>query len=124
MDGPWAWFTTQELDKQWGDDHSDSPYEYNAGPPYRYNETGQQTWKLFKIAWEGPFQLPLYPGGPHGLGWSVQQINRKDVPWLTSTRWDCKDIYAGVSVDEFTLLIEEAGGVVYLPIRSEYDGTY
>ena len=32
--GPWAYFTTQPLKKQWGDDWDDAPYEHNAGEPY------------------------------------------------------------------------------------------
>lgn len=34
IDGCWAYFTTQDLDKQWGDDWDDVPYEHNAGDPY------------------------------------------------------------------------------------------
>lgn len=34
VDRPWAYFTTQSLSEQWGDDWNDAPYEYNAGPPY------------------------------------------------------------------------------------------
>ena len=29
-----AYFTTQDLEKQWGDDWDDAPYEHNAGTPY------------------------------------------------------------------------------------------
>lgn len=34
VDEPWAYFTTQKLEDQWGDDWEDSPYEHNAGKPY------------------------------------------------------------------------------------------
>lgn len=34
VEGDWAYFTTQPLDKQWGDDWDDAPYEHNAGEPY------------------------------------------------------------------------------------------
>ena len=34
IDNCWAYFTTQPLDKQWGDDWDDAPYEHNAGEPY------------------------------------------------------------------------------------------
>lgn len=34
VEGNRAWFTTQSLDKQWGDDWNDAPYEHNAGRPY------------------------------------------------------------------------------------------
>ena len=34
VEGNIAYFTTQDLDKQWGDDWDDAPYEHNAGLPY------------------------------------------------------------------------------------------
>lgn len=34
VEGAWAYFTTQALDEQWGDDWDDAPYESNAGHPY------------------------------------------------------------------------------------------
>ncbi len=34
VEGSWAYFTTQELKNQWGDDWNDTPYEHNAGDPY------------------------------------------------------------------------------------------
>lgn len=34
IDGPWAYFTTQPVAEQWGDDWDDAPYEHNAGDPY------------------------------------------------------------------------------------------
>ena len=43
VDEPWAYFTTQDLDKQWGDDWNDAPYEHNAGTPYEpcwHNDPG------------------------------------------------------------------------------------
>ena len=33
---PWAWFTTCQLDRQWGDDWNDAPYDCNAGYPYAW----------------------------------------------------------------------------------------
>lgn len=33
-DSKGAYFTTQPLEEQWGDDWNDAPYEHNAGPPY------------------------------------------------------------------------------------------
>jgi hypothetical protein len=31
---PWAFFTLQPLDRQWGDGWERAPYERHAGPPY------------------------------------------------------------------------------------------
>lgn len=33
VDGGKAYFTTQKLEDQWGDDWDDAPYEHNAGIP-------------------------------------------------------------------------------------------
>ena len=44
VEGNWAYFTTKDLDKQWGDDWDDAPYEHNAGTPYGpcwHNEPSQ-----------------------------------------------------------------------------------
>lgn len=52
---PWAYFTTQKLEDQWGDDWDDAPYEHNAGEPYgpcwhnhpsaRFDPNGKRGWK-------------------------------------------------------------------------------
>ena len=34
VDKPWAYFTTQKLEDQWGDDWEDIPYQHNAEEPY------------------------------------------------------------------------------------------
>lgn len=36
--GGTAYFTTNDLDRQWGDDWNDAPYEHNAGSPYEWLE--------------------------------------------------------------------------------------
>jgi len=33
VSGPWAYFTTQALNKQWGDDWDDAPYEQMREDP-------------------------------------------------------------------------------------------
>jgi hypothetical protein len=38
IDGSWAYFTTQNLKDQWGDDWDDAPFDCNAGEPYRWRE--------------------------------------------------------------------------------------
>ena len=60
-----AWFTSCELDKQWGDDWNDAPYEHNAGEPYRdHYETDSDGKKkrvphrLFKVFWESRDYAP------------------------------------------------------------------
>ncbi|MEK6878861.1 MAG: hypothetical protein AABY22_04600 [Nanoarchaeota archaeon] len=127
-----AYFTTQDLDKQCGDDWDDAPYEHNAGTPYSpcwhrqseekkncqcdvclrdYNEDGSPKWQIVKIAFDGDFSSPK-----DTCETSVEEINNKLHPWL----WAGfpKDgieskIFAGVSFYEFDKFIRNNGGNIY-----------
>ena len=44
-----AYFTTQALSKQWGDDWNDAPYEHNAETPYDDRENPPR-WKITVVA--------------------------------------------------------------------------
>ena len=107
----WAYFTDLPLDKQWGDDWNDAPYEHNAEEPYD-NEGSN----IVKVAWEGPFELP----GENMCNspYSVERINAGVVPWLVTSKWEskCVVIPAGTSLIEFCKLIEMGGGHVYSKI--------
>lgn len=119
VDGPWAFFTTQPLAKQWGDDWNDAPYEHNAGDPYTFGEhdrkNGKAPWEIIKIAWEADLEAPC---GDHRNGpWSVEQINAGAVAWLRSWHWEAGNkvvIPAGTTMEDFVRLVESAGGKVYL----------
>jgi hypothetical protein len=125
-----AYFTTQDLDKQWGDDWNDTPYEHNAGEPYtphiRYyadgrtekipeywNEDGSPKWEIMKIAFYCPTAgTPAQMSGSNSK-YSVQQINEGLIPWVTV--YPQKWLFAGASIDEFVEFIEEANGEVFFP---------
>jgi hypothetical protein len=65
VDGPWAYFTTQPLREQWGDDWSDAPYEHNAGPPYEpcwHNEPQHRSDPTARRGWKPGTQTPLDVG--------------------------------------------------------------
>ena len=65
VDGCWAYFTTQRLDHQWGDDWNDAPYEHNAGPPYDpcwHNEPKHRNNPEAKRGWKPGTKTPLEPG--------------------------------------------------------------
>lgn len=108
-----AYFTTQELSKQTGDDWNDAPYEYNAGLPY---ESEDGAWTITKIAWDGPFESPADIG--HSSDLSIDQINSGETPWLKTAKWGRGhtpvNIMAGTTPSEFIRLIESGGGFVYL----------
>jgi hypothetical protein len=117
--GQWAYFTTQKISEQWGDDWNDAPYEYNAGTPYEYvdhdRKEGRAPWQIVKVAWDGDFETPRerHPSSP----WSVEQINAGAAPWLRTRRWHSGEpviIRAGTTLEHFCELIREGGGAVYL----------
>lgn len=113
----WAWFTTQDLDKQWGDDWNDAPYEHNAGNPYSYSDydkqKGRPEWKLMKLAFDAPMETPAQRMVYGNSRYSVEQINRGDVAWLRPTEKEGKPIHAGCTPEEFKELIRLVGGTVY-----------
>lgn len=116
-----AWFTTQDLDKQWGDDWDDRPYEHNAGAPYEWSgeDTGDP-WEIVEIRFQGDFYAPCegYCNSP----WSVRDINSGAVAWLRPAAWvvDPKPryfIHAGTTVEEFIRMVLGSGGRVWMEIQ-------
>lgn len=108
VDGNFAYFTSQTLENQWGDDWDDNPYEHNAGVPYGPGKG--EYWEIKKVAFDGGFNLP------HELGYcvSVERINRGEVAWLIGNKV-C--ISAGTTLADFIRLVNEEGGDVYMPVN-------
>lgn len=116
VEGACAWFTSQPVNSQWGDDWNDAPYECNAGTPYEHREvhgSDKQPWTLFKIRFDvNLFSTPA----DDGACLSVQDINMGQVPWLSHGRaW----LFAGATPAEFIEFVQAAGGQVYLPIGED-----
>jgi hypothetical protein len=112
VDGPWAWFTTSSIDKQWGDDWNDAPYQANAGDPYPWRpEYGVPEYRLQVVAWSGPFEAPY-----DYTNLSVEDINAGLAPWLRSSPWVDKKVAipAGVTLREFKKRLVASGGKVYM----------
>jgi hypothetical protein len=120
VDGNWAYFTTQPLEKQWGDDWNDAPYEHNAGEPYEFSDhdakKNREPWKIVKVAYDGFFETP--DSGHLNSPWSVEQINAWAVAWLrTSSRivgGKTTVIPAGTTLSRFCELVRQGSGKVYL----------
>jgi len=119
VESPWAFFTTQNLADQRGDDWNDAPYEHNAGDPYTFGEHdrkhGKAPWEIIKLAWEGDFETPR--GDHWNSPWSVDQINSGAVPWIKTSMWyECNpvSIMAGTTLDEFIRIVQSVGGKIYL----------
>ena len=104
---PWAYFTTEELSKQWGDDWDDCPYEHNAGEPYEDNGS-----KIVKLAFSAELETPKDKGK-----YSVKEINSGTVAWLTTPSWHSGEkisISAGTPISKFIESIEKVGGEIYI----------
>jgi hypothetical protein len=128
-----AYFTTQELSKQTGDDWDDAPYEHNAEPPYEpsmqyfadgrkekirrdWNEDGTPKWEIVKVMFESELITPAQ-WYHNNMMYSVEQINAKYVPWLATPPYMVSNkivIHAGTSITEFKKLIKASGGKIYV----------
>lgn len=143
IDGHQAYFTTWPLDRQWGDDWDDAPYEHNAGEPYapgvNYYANGTAALQAHEWNADGTpkYQLlrVLFEASPEGANfvrpcdnvcnspYSVQAINSQGIPWLTARAWNqsIKDydnvgvLKAGASYPQFFEFIKKHGGIVYHP---------
>jgi hypothetical protein len=133
VDLPWAYFTTQDLKDQWGDDWDDSPYEDNAGLPYdpRYfhyadergsikspedwNEDGTPKWEIKKIALYGEVYAPCDLGSGSGSHQSVKSINAGAVAWLAINKYGDDPVYiqAGTSLEDVIRICQEKGIEVF-----------
>jgi len=109
----YAYFTPAELDKQWGDDWDDRPYEYNAEIPYDdyYEDDMKVELNIIKV----PFWFPYDSGWeirfPRDWGYdnspfSVQDINAGAVAWVFDSRTKTA-IYAGCNPEEFFSKIDK-----------------
>lgn len=121
VDLPWAFFTTRDLAEQWGDDWNDAPYEHNAERPYEDWHSAREgkplRWEIVQVAVETELSPPCEPGF-NSSPWSVEQINRGDVPWLRD-HYGGKHppIMAGTTLPDFIAAIEASGGTVYFARR-------
>jgi len=115
----WAWFTSCPLEKQWGDDWDDAPYEHNAGQPYTMTikEFGIHgiaiDHNLFRVAVDRERGATPCEGSVNSQ-WSVQDINNKHVAWL---RFEKDAIHAGTTLRDFIEIVKRNGGQVYLPVE-------
>lgn len=103
-----AYFTTKELDAQWGDDWDDRPYEHNASPPYDCEI----------MAYVIGFNEPC--GKYFNSPFSVQDINAGAVAWLESDGYSKEPkifINAGTTLKEFVKKVHQGGGQVFFEVE-------
>ena len=129
VSGGAAYFTNQPLDKQWGDDWDDVPYEHNAGRPYGWQDTkwdhkkrgfvpnDEPPWVITEVHWSGPFVTPNehHNNSPY----SVENINSGRVAWLQSPNWGSHgvNIYAGTTLEDFIRLVKSVGGRIWTELK-------
>lgn len=122
----YAYFTTlQDVTRQWGDDWNDIPYEHNAEEPYPWNDRrGVPRYEISKFPFECSHLLtpPDFLNYTNNSPYSVEMINRGDVPWLQTPSYDYYSgpvicIMAGTSFNDFVTMVHLAGGEVYVPIQ-------
>lgn len=144
VEGMAAYFTTQPVTEQWGDDWNDAPYEHNAGTPYApsvhyyangerklsprdWNPDGTPRYQLLRVLFElehghGELKAPCDFYGANSP-YSVEAINAGAVAWLTAKRWNTEmkeyevtgTLQAGATFAEFFEFIKAQEGVVYVP---------
>lgn len=139
IDGDTAYFTTQDLDKQTGDDWNDIPYEHNAGTPYNpivryytdgrkekdmrdWNEDGTPKWELYHLKFDTGWGLQTPADRHYNSPYSVDMINAGAVAWLSGTDTDGKPIaiQAGASIEEFKQKVRQCGGKIYVLEEPNY----
>jgi len=117
-----AWFTTQPVQKQWGDDWNDAPYEHNAGDPYEYSpRDGREPYRLYRAYFEANYETPADRAWSGNSWVSVETINSGAMAWLSPTQEGLPPIMAGTTLRDFIRIILDGGGSVYLSYGREKD---
>lgn len=145
IQGCWAYFTSQDLKKQDGEDWHKKPYEAVSLPPDEPRsefimpkrgkqgdfvrdergglvfdkgsdyENGVPKWTIRKLAFEDEHLFTPADLSFHS-SYSVYDINDLKVPWLTD-RDSGEEIWAGTSLDDFILTIQSRRGKIYTCIE-------
>jgi hypothetical protein len=120
VDGRRAYFTTQDIDDQWGDDWDDVPYEHNAGRPYCWHEGAGKPWQVVSVFWtDDSHGCLIEPSDGHlNSPYAVEDINEGQIPWIrTDKYWEGEPvaIMAGDTLAQFIHKLKSVGGTVYLP---------
>jgi hypothetical protein len=111
-----AYFTPISLDKQWGDDWDDAPYQHNSGLPYdyTYNENKERVEvEILKLYFRIDEREGVYVNFPNdslfNSNYCVQDINRCVAPWIYLTGKDDKYVvvHAGINPKQFIDKINE-----------------
>lgn len=100
-----AYFTSQPLDKQWGDDWNDAPYEHNAGEPCEWHSNKGEPYAILILPFYAPYLMTPSEYGGYNSPYCVQSINNGITPWLTNEKGKVK-IMAGTNPIAFASLVD------------------
>lgn len=119
---PYVYFTNLSLDKQWGDDWNDTPYEHNAGAPYKWHVVDGERIEndVFDVMVAGGFEAPeSYVSNSE---YSVEEINDyRKTWWLRTDRCNVGvpiiELWAGATFAEFLEAARQIEAIIYTPIE-------
>lgn len=121
IEGDIAYFTTCPIDKQWGDDWNDAPYEHNAGAPYEWAEYmrkhDKEPYEIKKLSFSSRLETPSRLAYGGNSRFSVEDINSGKTPWLQTEDWEKEKvtIMANISIPEFISAIQKDNGTIFIP---------
>ena len=123
-----------DVTKQWGDDWDDAPYEHNAGTPYEYDysqpeqgvENGRGIYPeigIFKMIVDGGYNILTPRTNQLNSPYSVEDINRGVVPWLTIVDKNDKAIFvkAGTTLADTLEALRQSGDYIDIYINVKLD---
>lgn len=125
-----------DVTKQWGDDWDDAPYEHNAGTPYEndYNQPEQgvkdgrgiySKIDIFKMVIQGGYNILTPRSNTINSPYTVEDINKGVVPWLTIITEDDKSIFvkAGSTLKEVLEALKKSRDylTIYIELRGWKD---
>lgn len=114
-----------DVTKQWGDDWDDAPYEHNAGTPYEndYDQPEQGVKNgmgiypkidIYKVVVDGGHNIMTPRTNQLNSPYSVEDINKGVVPWLTIKDKNNKSIFvkAGSTLKETLEALGKSGDYI------------
>lgn len=117
-EGLTLYFTSQDIDKQWGDGWSKRPYEHNSSAPYTEDytadEMGVENGKgiypkvdIYCIKLETDIRIFTPCTNAVNSNFSVQDINSGMIPWLIIEKNDKRtSVTAGTTYKDFIHLVK------------------
>lgn len=120
-EGGMAYFTTNGLDQEWGDDWDDAPYEHNAGTPYGRGGS------IVTLCYLSDMETPATRYAINSP-YSVRDINQRKAAWLAYPHYSrpkgaTHEIYAGTPISQFIKIVESGGGEILFS-REAISGGY